>query len=97
MMCPQFIMNLGTISLPLVARNGDSCGSVIYTAKVDRRPVDGALQQITVTDNTRNRCPHVVAQNPTDIVLSQIPGRASFNEERVSTFSATQLRAFMVQ
>lgn len=34
----------------------DACGSKVYTAREDKRPVDGALVEITFTDNSLRRC-----------------------------------------
>ena len=35
----------------------DECGTTLYVAQEDSRPVDGAFEKITVRDNTSNSCP----------------------------------------
>lgn len=40
----------------------DECGSVIYSGREDRRPVDGAMTQITVADHRERICENVVGE-----------------------------------
>jgi hypothetical protein len=47
------------------------CGSIIYTAETDHRPVDGVLTQIVVIDNKENMCPTFAILNPTDVYLHE--------------------------
>jgi hypothetical protein len=79
------------IRLPLVSVTRGECNTVVYTAKRDLRPVDGGLMQLQIVDNRANNCRTFVRVPATGITLSEIGPRASFNEERVSTFMATQL------
>ncbi|MGE0614541.1 MAG: hypothetical protein AB7P04_02785 [Bacteriovoracia bacterium] len=46
--------------LELVEVETGACGEKIVTARMDKRPVDGLLKEITVTDNRDNRCRHLV-------------------------------------
>lgn len=44
------------VTIPVSEVHFDRCGATIYVAKRDLRPVDGAMQQIVVTDNSTNIC-----------------------------------------
>ena len=58
------------LDLPLVKTETNECNVTIYTALKDQRPVDGALQEITVIDNSRNSCPtlhHLLALPATEV------------------------------
>lgn len=55
MICMQVIEN-EVIELPLTEVKRDGCGVVVYTAQKDKRPVDGALTEIIVRDNSRSVC-----------------------------------------
>jgi hypothetical protein len=55
------------IDLPLISKRRDSCGIVVYTALRDARPVDGILEVLEISDNTRNTCPTFVQLAPTDV------------------------------
>ena len=68
-MCPQMMPAPFKIELPIVSVKVDACGTKIIVAKHDDRPVDGALQLLTVEDNTQNHCPHMVAMPATSVVF----------------------------
>ena len=44
------------ITLPIVSISKDKCNIVHIIAKKDLRTVDGELQQLNVTDNSKNTC-----------------------------------------
>jgi hypothetical protein len=90
--CSMIAVAPRVIKLALGSVQQDNCGTVDYKAMQDLRTVDGDLETIEVRDNTRNRCESMVARNATDIVLTIVPARASFNEEEVSTFTGTALQ-----
>jgi hypothetical protein len=69
-MCPMMMPAPVIVTLPVVATRQDSCGTWIWTAKQDLRPVDGALAQLVIKDNTRNHCPHFVALASTEVRYS---------------------------
>lgn len=47
-----------TIELPIVTVTQNRCGARIYIARRNMMPVDGALQELTITDNTTSHCMH---------------------------------------
>lgn len=74
------------ITLPLKSQTTDQCGNTTFIAKRDMRPVDGALEQIAVTDHTDNKCPTFVALPATGITYeTSIYDR--INGAQVSTYS----------
>jgi hypothetical protein len=96
-LCPQFIENLGSITLPLVSAQADTCGSVTYTASRDLMTVDGGSQAIVVVDNSHFRCETLQALIPTEVTVREIPARGTFTEERVSSFMAAPLQTTVSQ
>lgn len=58
--------------LPITSQQTDGCGSKIVTA-TDATPLLPYLPEhvgtLTVTDNTKNRCPTFVALEPTEVLL----------------------------
>lgn len=44
------------VTLPIVEIKHTSCGSVMYIAQRDARPVDGALERLEIVDHSGNRC-----------------------------------------
>lgn len=66
MMCPAVLVE-HNITLPIIAEYTGDCGSTIYVAQKDDRPVDGALQKLIVTDYTNNKCPHFIALPETGV------------------------------
>lgn len=86
--CIQALQEIASKEVPLDVVTSDHCGSKIYRGRVDQRPVDGALTVLTVTDNTANHCPHMVALPATELVyetevynwVREMPvmGRSSF-------------------
>jgi hypothetical protein len=64
-MCAMVMPAPLNIDLPLVSAEQGSCGERIYVAQRDSRPVDGALQTITVTDHSRSTCELVLNANTT--------------------------------
>ena len=75
MMCAQVMPAPIEIHLPLVDVRTGSCGQRIYTAKVDHRPVDGAMKMIRVVDNTSFICKSLIAVSPTVVTYSTETGR----------------------
>lgn len=86
MFCPQVLVT-HAITLPITEQYVGDCGSNVYVALKDARPVDGALEKIVVTDYTSNKCPHFIALPETGITLE-----TSFfdrmNGKEVSTHSS---------
>lgn len=94
--CAQFFESK-VVSLPLVSVERDErCGGVIYTATKDLRPVDGPVQTLIIRDNTSFRCPTFAKMAPTEVILKEMGPRASFNEERISTFDLTPLTRTLI-
>ncbi len=75
------------ITLPLVGQKYDSCGNTTYIAKRDLRPVDGALELLSVTDHTDNKCPTFVALPETGVTF-QTSVYDRINGGEVSTYSS---------
>ena len=74
------------IDLPLLKTTQDACGSTLFTAKRDARPVDGSLEMIKITDHSTRTCKDYRA----------LPGveakwitKTSGMDGRVETFSST--------
>ncbi|MBI3542173.1 MAG: hypothetical protein HY075_02720 [Deltaproteobacteria bacterium] len=97
-MCAQMMPMPIVVSLPIVERLTDACGSRIVHAKLDRRPVDGTLQSLSVRDNRSNRCPTFAALEATEVVYkTQGYHRVERREiETRSTFSGDALRPVYV-
>lgn len=55
------------IELPLVSKHRDECGTVIYMAVQDQRPVDGDFQELIVRDTTKNQCLHTPEMQDTEV------------------------------
>lgn len=55
-MCPMMMPAPVQATLPVSSVQIDRCGTIIITAKEDKRPVDGALKMITVRDYSRTTC-----------------------------------------
>jgi hypothetical protein len=58
--CKAMPMLVDQVSVKFQKRTQDACGTVIYSGKEDRRPVDGPLTKIQVVDNTYNTCEMVL-------------------------------------
>lgn len=93
-MCAQVMPAPVIVTLPLISREVDSCGSVHYLAKKDQRPVDGINQEIEVINNSGNRCLTFVALPPTDVKFLQQGydrmGQSEFNYRHSFTADALQ-------
>ena len=63
MMCPQ-VLKIMNVELPIVSEETDSCGFHTVTARLDKRPVDGALQEIVLRDVIHQTCPTIVQVIP---------------------------------
>lgn len=97
MMCPAVLVD-HNITLPIISEYTGDCGSTVYVAQKDDRPVDGILEKIIVTDYTNNKCPHFIALPETGITYEsafydRING-AMVNTH--STFEATELEGRML-
>lgn len=92
-MCIQMMPAPLVIELPLIAKQRDSCGTVTYTARLDQRPVDGILQELTVKDHTKNNCPTFAALPETEVDYATETSGSKNNILRThSTFSGGVLR-----
>lgn len=59
-MCPAYMQPpLMTAELPIIDVTTDSCGARIITAEENKMPVDGVLQRITITENSKNICKYL--------------------------------------
>jgi hypothetical protein len=56
MVCPM-VLSQHVIKLAITRDATDNCGNRTFTASKDLRPVDGALEVLTVSDFTKNICP----------------------------------------
>lgn len=63
MMCPQ-VLKIMNVELPIVSEKTDSCGFHKVVARIDQRPVDGALQEIVLHDVINQSCPTIVQVIP---------------------------------
>jgi len=61
------------------------CGEKVYTGFTDERTVDGVLTQITVVDNTHNKCEYFRAIPATEVKMMIEGGRQDLNEYHVMT------------
>lgn len=86
MVCPA-VLNEHVITLPLVGQKYDGCGNTTYIAKRDMRPVDGALELLSVTDHTDNKCP-TFAPLPETGITYETSVYDRINGGEVSTYSS---------
>ncbi|MFT6070707.1 MAG: hypothetical protein ACJAT2_001330 [Bacteriovoracaceae bacterium] len=86
MVCPAVLTD-HVITLPLVSQKYDECGNTTYIAKKDLRPVDGAMELLSVTDHTDNKCPTFVALPETGVTF-QTSFYDRINGGEVSTYSS---------
>lgn len=68
-MCAMVMPAAVEYTLPVVETKIGSCQERIYIARHDARPVDGALTQITVVDNSTNFCEYFAAIPTTEVTL----------------------------
>lgn len=72
---------VATVEVPLAEGQPREleCGVKSYTGQVDRRPVDGALQRITILDNSGLSCLSMAPVPPTEIIYeTDSPRSGSF-------------------
>jgi hypothetical protein len=78
------------VVLPIKSVMQTRCGSTIYTAELDQRPVDGKLQTLQLSDNSARRCkdlrPGVEVRYTT-----KTSGMAGYEETFVSNFTGSPL------
>lgn len=91
LVCPEmeacsFPIQAKNIELPLVDIYYDACGALVYKAQLDKRPVDGMLEIIEVTDKSTMLCDIFISEDTvTDVVyksetlLSQKPAESHFS------------------
>lgn len=54
--CTQMIREPYQVQLPIISREMGRCRTFIFTAEIDRRPVDGAFQRLVIVDHSGNTC-----------------------------------------
>lgn len=91
MICIALVPPPMIIQLPIISVNKDGCGSKVIIAKKDMRPVDGALNELEIMDNSHRICRDLRA--PTEIThLSSFFNRINgFTETNESHFYANRL------
>ena len=60
-----------TFTVPMHKRFIGHCGEMIFTGRVDQRPVDGVMTDITVIDNTTNTCKTFVMLPATQVIVQR--------------------------
>ncbi len=89
--CIQMMPSPIIVKLPIKSIRFDACGTRVIDARLDRRPVDGALQTLRIKDHTSNTCPHLIALPDTSIAYkTKSSGRGGYVETN-STFTAEAL------
>lgn len=68
--CAQVMPAPIVVSAPLQSIEEGACRTIVYTASKDYRMVDGVLETITVTDNSRNPCQTLVPLKATEVRYS---------------------------
>ena len=92
LICAQVMPQPIVIALPIQEMTKDDCGSRMFEAAQDLRRVDGALQTISIRDNTANHCPSFVARPATEVIYkTDYIGRGGPLHTR-STFEGEALR-----
>mgnify|MGYP001601759421 CR=1 FL=1 len=76
------------VELPLVSTQKNQCQAVVYTAKVDRRRVDGSLQILTITDNSTSECRTLPLFSPVTATYETDGFNRSGHVTSYSTFNA---------
>lgn len=91
--CAMVMPEPRVIQLPLTKKYHDSCGSLVYEAAVDKRPVDGNLEIITVYDHRSNTCPTFVPLPDTHVTYEMVTsGMTGIVVETFSSFSGDALK-----
>lgn len=87
-MCPAYMQPpLRTSELPVIDVTTDACGARIITAEENKMPVDGVLQRITITENSKNYCKYLGYVYPVEGQYSQ--QFAARQTEELITWNAT--------
>ena len=81
MMCALVMRPNLNVKLPIVSIKTDSCGIRHILAKIDQRPVDGALTQLTVVDPAQMTCKTFVAVETEATYTTQYVNRMNGNDE----------------
>lgn len=89
--CAQFMPAPFIAKLPIVTQKQTDCGTQIFTAKTDRRPVDGTAEFLEVTDNTANHCPTFNMLEATEATYRTWSARN--NSDTWSRFSGNRLQS----
>jgi hypothetical protein len=86
MICPQYLIikNLN-VTLPIVSIETNSCGILVVTAAKDERPVDGALQTLTVEDASHITCQTFVKYVEKATYMTSFFNRLDGKEEKVES------------
>lgn len=79
------------LTMPIVNTIEDRCGSVITTARVDERPVDGNLAELTIVDHSNSICNFAIAATEIEYRTSFYDRRAGHEVRTLSTFEASRL------
>lgn len=90
--CAQVMPVPVQIELPIVAVTNDGCGIRSVTAKLDKRPADGSLQLIRVTDTSNMLCKILV--EPTATYITSYYDRAN---GKIVTDESKMLLALIVK
>ena len=88
-LCIALIPAPFTIKLSIVEEYSDDCNSHYVIAEEDRRLVDGALERLTIVDNTKNTCAQVIPLPETAVTYETELGRLPVHTN--SYFTANQL------
>jgi hypothetical protein len=75
------------VELPVVSDTVNRCGSRVIVASLDKRPVDGGLQTLTVTDYTGDQCAYDMVLPATEVVY-ETAHYSHFEGKEVTTFSS---------
>ena len=92
--CMMMLLAPVQIELPITSVSVNACNSVAITASKDMRMVDGDLEQIVVSDNSRFNCPTLIKLVDTEAVYTtSSSGMGGMHVETRSVFYADRLQS----
>lgn len=92
--CAQVMPAPISVTLPILSRGSDTCGTMIVIAK---RRTPAGLEQLEIRDNTKNVCPHFAQLADTEVIYTTesaapaVKTRSVFSGGRLEKFTDTVL------
>lgn len=96
LMCAMVMPQPLVVTVPLTKIEPSLCGTMIYQGEEDKRPADGSLRKIVVSDNSEfyKHCRSVVAVPETLVTLDTIPATHPQFPETHSQMEGKKLESY---